>query len=73
MRGKWPIDSFWVFEEANVFAGEPQMTTAIRSWTQSHRYQATVRQLKALSSSELQALGIAPAQIEHLAIEASRS
>ena len=49
------------------------MTTAIRRWTQSHRYQATVRQLKALPSADLRALGISPSQIEHLAIEASRS
>lgn len=49
------------------------MTTAIRTWAQSHRYHATLRQLRALSPSELQALGILPSQIDHLATEASRS
>jgi uncharacterized protein YjiS (DUF1127 family) len=49
------------------------MTTAIRRWAQSHRHQATLRQLRALTSTELRALGIAPSEIEHLALEASRS
>ena len=49
------------------------MTAALRSWTQSHRYHATLRQLRALSPSELRSLGIVPSQIEHLAIEVSRS
>ena len=44
------------------------MSTAIRNWVQAHRYQATLRQLQALSSDELRALGIAPSQIDHLAL-----
>ena len=47
------------------------MTTAFRRWVQSRRYQAMVRQLKALPSTELRALGIAPSQIDHLALEVS--
>ena len=49
------------------------MTKAIRSWRQSRRFQAMVRELKALSPRELSALGIWPAEINHLALEASRS
>ena len=49
------------------------MSTAIRKWVQSHRYQVTIRRLQALSAEELRALGIAPAQIEHLALEVSRA
>jgi uncharacterized protein YjiS (DUF1127 family) len=49
------------------------MCTAIRHWVQSHRYQETVRQLRALSAEELRVLGITPSQIEHLALEASRA
>ena len=41
--------------------------TAIRSWRQSRRYQATVRELERLSLRELNALGIVPAQITRLA------
>jgi uncharacterized protein YjiS (DUF1127 family) len=48
------------------------MSTAIRNWVQSHRYQATLRELQALSSNELRALGIARSRIEHFAREASR-
>ena len=49
------------------------MSTAIRSWVQAHHYQATLRQLQALSNEELRALGIAPSQIEHLAAEVARA
>jgi len=49
------------------------MTTAIRNWVQTYRYQETMRQLLALSSEELRALGIAPSQIEHLAVQVSRA
>jgi uncharacterized protein YjiS (DUF1127 family) len=49
------------------------MCTAIRHWVQSHRYEQTVRQLQALSAEELRALGITPSQIEHLALEATRT
>jgi uncharacterized protein YjiS (DUF1127 family) len=49
------------------------MSTAIRKWVQSHCYQATIRQLQALSAQDLRALGIAPSQIEHLATEVSRA
>ena len=49
------------------------MTKAIRSWRQSRRFRATVRELKALSPRELRALGIRPADISRLALEASRS
>jgi len=50
---------------------EAMMSTIIRNWVQAHRYHETVRQLQALSSEELSALGIAPSQIEHLAAEVS--
>jgi len=49
------------------------MSAAIRNWVQTHRYQATLRQLQALSAAELRALGIAPSQIEHLASEVARA
>jgi uncharacterized protein YjiS (DUF1127 family) len=48
------------------------MSTNIRRWVQSYRYQQTIRQLRALSREELRALGITPSEIEHLAAEASR-
>lgn len=48
------------------------MTKAIRSWRQCRRFHATVRELKALSSSELGALGIREFEITRLALEASR-
>ena len=47
------------------------MTTLIRRLVQSRRYRAMVRQLTALPSTELRALGIAPSQIDHLALEVS--
>jgi uncharacterized protein YjiS (DUF1127 family) len=49
------------------------MTKAIRSWRQSRRFRATVRELKALSVCELHALGIRESEITHLAFAASRS
>lgn len=49
------------------------MTTEIRRWVQSHRYRVLVRQLKALPSTDLRALGIGPAQINHLAFEVSQT
>jgi uncharacterized protein YjiS (DUF1127 family) len=48
------------------------MTKAIRSWCQSRRFRATVRELKALSACELRALGIRESEINHLALAASR-
>ena len=48
------------------------MTKAIRSWCQSRRYRATVRELKALSAAELRVLGIRESEIAHLALAASR-
>lgn len=48
------------------------MTKAIRSWRQTRRFRAIVRELKALSPRELGALGIRQAEINHLAFEASR-
>ena len=48
------------------------MTKAIRSWRQTRRFHAMVRELKALSPHELGDLGICPAEINHLALEASR-
>ena len=47
------------------------MTQAFRSWRKRHRYTATVRALQALSASDLNALGITPSQIPHLALEVS--
>ena len=47
------------------------MTQAIRSWRQTRRFRAMVRELKALSPRELDALGIRLAEIDHLAREAS--
>jgi uncharacterized protein YjiS (DUF1127 family) len=49
------------------------MTATVRRWVQTHRYEETVRQLQALSAAELQALGITPSQIEHLALQATRT
>lgn len=49
------------------------MTATVRRWVQTHRYQETIRQLQALSAEELRVLGIAPSQIEHLALEVSRA
>ena len=49
------------------------MTKAIRSWCQTRRFRATVRELKALSPRELRALGIRPLDITRLALEASRT
>jgi uncharacterized protein YjiS (DUF1127 family) len=48
------------------------MTQAIRSWRQTRRFRAIVRELKALSAFELGALGIRETEITHLALEASR-
>ena len=48
------------------------MTTAISSWRRDRSYRAMVRELKALSPRDLGALGIRPADINHLALEASR-
>jgi uncharacterized protein YjiS (DUF1127 family) len=48
------------------------MTNAFRNWRQSRRFRAMVRELKALSPRELQALGIAETEISRLAGEASR-
>ena len=49
------------------------MTQAIRSWRQTRRFRATVRELKALSPRELRSLGIRPMDITRLALEASRT
>ena len=49
------------------------MTKAIRSWRQSRRFRAMVRELKALSARELSALGIRETEITYLALEASRA
>jgi uncharacterized protein YjiS (DUF1127 family) len=49
------------------------MTATVRRWVQAHRYQETVRQLRALSVTEMRALGINPSQFEHLALEISRN
>jgi uncharacterized protein YjiS (DUF1127 family) len=49
------------------------MTKAIRSWRQSRRFHAMVRELKALSAGELGALGIRDTEIMRLAFEASRA
>jgi len=48
------------------------MTTALRTWRQTRRYQAMVSSLQSLSTGELFALGITPAQIPYLAFQASR-
>jgi uncharacterized protein YjiS (DUF1127 family) len=48
------------------------MTKALRSWRQSRRFRAIVRELNSLSPRELDALGIRPVEINHLALEASR-
>jgi len=48
------------------------MAKAIKSWCQSRRFRATVRELKALSARELRDLGIRPDDIFRLALEASR-
>ena len=48
------------------------MTQAIRSWRQTRRFHAMVRELRALSPRELCALGIPASDIGRLALEASR-
>lgn len=48
------------------------MSTVIRNWVQGRRYHQRVHHLRALSPAQLQALGIEPSQIEHLAQEVSR-
>jgi uncharacterized protein YjiS (DUF1127 family) len=48
------------------------MTKAIRSWRQTRRFHAMVRELKALSPRELGALGIPAFDIGRLALLASR-
>ena len=48
------------------------MTHAIRKWRRERRYRTTVKALEALSSRELNALGISRTQIMRLAREASR-
>ena len=48
------------------------MGTLIHKWLEVRRYRATVQLLSSLSPGELQALWIAPAEIERLAHEASR-
>ena len=72
-QAKRTIDTPPAVRGSNFLPGRPPITTAIRRWAQSHRYQAMLRQLRALPSADLRALGISPSQIEHLAIEASRS
>jgi len=47
------------------------MATTVRRWVQSHRYRSMVRQLRAMSPTELRALGIASSQIEYLAAKAA--
>ena len=49
------------------------MTTAICRWLRTHRYRVATRELMALSSTELRTLGIAPSQINHLALEVSQN
>jgi uncharacterized protein YjiS (DUF1127 family) len=48
------------------------MTKAIRSWRETRRFRAMVRELKALSPRDLGALGIRETEITRLALEASR-
>ena len=48
------------------------MCTVIRRWRQSRLHRATLRELRSLPPAELRALGIAPAEIERLAQEATR-
>ena len=48
------------------------MTEAISSWRPERRFRAMVRELKALSAGELRMLGIPAAEINRLALEASR-
>ena len=47
------------------------MTATVRRWIQTHRYRETVRQLRSLTTAELRALGIAPTQIDRLAMAAA--
>ena len=49
------------------------MCTVIRRWRQSRLHRATLRELRSLPPAELRALGIAPAEIERLAQEATRT
>jgi uncharacterized protein YjiS (DUF1127 family) len=49
------------------------MTKAIRSWRRHRLYNSIVRELRALSPRELGDLGIAQSEIDHLALELSRT
>jgi uncharacterized protein YjiS (DUF1127 family) len=49
------------------------MHTMIRTWLQARRYRAALRQLTSLSPADLNALGIAPTEIDRLAREVSRT
>ena len=48
------------------------MTKALSSWRRDRRFRAMVRELKTLSAGELRMLGIPAADINRLALEASR-
>ena len=48
------------------------MTKTVRRWRQEHRRHALERQLKRLSVAELALLWITPADVDHIAFEASR-
>jgi uncharacterized protein YjiS (DUF1127 family) len=44
----------------------------IRNWARIRRYRALARKLRSLSARELNALGIAPAEINRLAFAATQ-
>jgi hypothetical protein len=48
------------------------MIKTIRRWRQVHRHHEIERQLKRLSPEQLALLWITPAEVDHLAFEASR-
>jgi uncharacterized protein YjiS (DUF1127 family) len=52
--------------------GQP-MNALIRTWLKARRYRAALRQLTSLSPADLNALGIAPTEIDRLAREVSRA
>ena len=49
------------------------MTSEICRRFRTRRYRVAIRELTALSSTELRTLGIAPSQINHLALEVSQN
>jgi uncharacterized protein YjiS (DUF1127 family) len=52
---------------------ELTMCALIHKWREAHRYRSTLRQLNRLSTDDLRSLWITPAEVDRLALHASRS